>query len=288
MTQRPAATDEDMEKLQTVLPQLMGFYQEHNLFEEDDKRYFSSMRSAALKGAFGSHALAMSAAYLGLKRLPSVRAPMPMSMLIGLLAVPIGSAYFVRPLVPEALYLDTSFGAEAREKFRSEHPRSALLRGTGHMRTLDQMARNRADENTRERGRLGSRQPQVEPDNYPPPKLDDSYFFSATDFEGYNAHGDHHEADAAPDSFDSDSRHSAHAYDHRDDDDEQQYADAWVVEDGVNDDVPVVNATPHPGYESSAYGRDRYEDERDQRRRTPKQRTRTWDEIRREAAMNGK
>ena len=54
---------------------------------------------------------------LGLKRLPSVRAPMPMSMLIGLLAVPIGSAYFVRPLVPEALYLDTSFGAEAREKY---------------------------------------------------------------------------------------------------------------------------------------------------------------------------
>ena len=38
-------------------------------------------------------------------------------------------------------------------RFRSEHPRSALLRGTGHMRTLDQMARNRADENTRERGR---------------------------------------------------------------------------------------------------------------------------------------
>ena len=164
-----------MEKLQIVLPKLMGsvigcsemlcqqvkvihsmssdrFYQEHNLFEDDDKRYFSSMRNAALKGAFGSHAIAMSAAYLGsyrfvgritvfiataldvppepdcvrihtnscillgLRRLP-VRAPMPMSILIGLLAVPIGSAYFVRPVVPEVLYLDTSFGAEARERY---------------------------------------------------------------------------------------------------------------------------------------------------------------------------
>ena len=39
-----------------------------------------------------------------------------MSVLFGLLAVPAGVAYSAKPVFPGVLYLDTAFGAEAREK----------------------------------------------------------------------------------------------------------------------------------------------------------------------------